>query len=182
MKILETSLFALLLTFPLLGLSACADEAFDEVEDYDPLVDDEPQSGPSVEGLGLAAADGEDAQTQGLGAWDYCSPWNRCGHGQGDCDSEQECLPGLWCVENVGADYGWNPAVDVCQNPVIPPVCTNGQVRWTQTSQCCCDYSDFDNPVKKKRSIKETCVNGQWQYTSSECNGQFCNSPGPCLY
>ncbi len=34
---------------------------------------------------------------------------------EGDCDDNNECQPGLICVDNVGSNYGWNWDVDVCQ-------------------------------------------------------------------
>jgi len=48
------------------------------------------------------------------GAFDNCKPHCPCGHGQGDCDSNRDCMPGLTCVRNVGAQFGMNPQVDVC--------------------------------------------------------------------
>ena len=40
-----------------------------------------------------------------------------CGVGEGDCDSDAECQSGLACVHDVGANYGFGPAVDVCEAP-----------------------------------------------------------------
>jgi len=59
------------------------------------------------------------------GTNDYCSVCGPCGEGQGDCDGDQECQDGLICVNNIGADFGWNWEVDVCmsgsaQCPVEP--------------------------------------------------------------
>ncbi len=49
------------------------------------------------------------------GSWSYCAWWRRCDHGQGDCDSDRECKSGNTCRSNVGANYGWSSAVDVCE-------------------------------------------------------------------
>jgi hypothetical protein len=48
------------------------------------------------------------------GGWDYCSAGCPCANGGGDCDSDAECLPGLLCVRDVGAQEGYAPDVDVC--------------------------------------------------------------------
>lgn len=44
----------------------------------------------------------------------YCSDCGPCVVGQGDCDRDEECATGLTCAQNVGADFGFPPAVDVC--------------------------------------------------------------------
>ncbi len=49
------------------------------------------------------------------GDYDYCRDYGPCSAGQGDCDSNAECQSGLTCVSDVGANYGWNSIVDVCQ-------------------------------------------------------------------
>jgi Trypsin-like peptidase domain len=53
------------------------------------------------------------------GDWAYCSDpaCGPCAEGQGDCDSDQECRPGLVCAQDVGAKYGWDPTMDVCEQP-----------------------------------------------------------------
>ena len=47
--------------------------------------------------------------------WTYCLPGCRCGAGQGDCDTDADCKPGLRCAHDVGAKYGVPPKVDICQ-------------------------------------------------------------------
>lgn len=49
-----------------------------------------------------------------LGSLNYCSPQCPCAAGEGDCDSDSDCLDGLSCVTNGGASYGMD-GVDVCQ-------------------------------------------------------------------
>lgn len=48
------------------------------------------------------------------GDWDYCNPTRQCPDGIGDCDTNEDCLPGCVCQKNVGPDYGWKKGVDVC--------------------------------------------------------------------
>ncbi len=50
-----------------------------------------------------------------LGDYDYCSSSCPCSAGEGDCDGDRECASGLSCVNNVGADYGFDRGVDVCE-------------------------------------------------------------------
>ena len=49
------------------------------------------------------------------GHWDYCEYFGPCDHGEGDCDSDSECTSGHACKWDVGAEYGWDSAVDVCE-------------------------------------------------------------------
>lgn len=44
----------------------------------------------------------------------FCSPDCPCGHGEGDCDSNDDCDAGLACVNNVGATFGLSADTDVC--------------------------------------------------------------------
>jgi len=48
------------------------------------------------------------------GHGDYCSLFAPCGAYEGDCDSDYDCSASSWCVDNVGADYGFEAWVDVC--------------------------------------------------------------------
>ena len=49
-----------------------------------------------------------------LGDEDYCEVCGPCEEGQGDCNSDDECVEGLFCVNNVGDEYGFDVTVDVC--------------------------------------------------------------------
>ncbi len=51
-----------------------------------------------------------------LGSKGYCSPEHQCGSGDGDCDTDQDCRAGLVCSQNVGAKYGLQSDVDICEN------------------------------------------------------------------
>ena len=46
---------------------------------------------------------------------DYCRDHGPCGVGEGNCDGTSECQAGLECVEDVGASYGFDADVAVCQ-------------------------------------------------------------------
>lgn len=55
--------------------------------------------------------------TLGEGAWNYCSPECPCSAGEGDCDEDVDCEPGLYCASDVGAPFGRDPETDVCLPP-----------------------------------------------------------------
>ena len=46
---------------------------------------------------------------------DYCRDYGPCSVGEGDCDGSGECESGLECRQDVGANYGFRAAYDVCE-------------------------------------------------------------------
>ncbi len=46
---------------------------------------------------------------------DYCRDCGPCAAGQGDCDSDSDCRSGLHCIDNIGAQFGFGPGIDVCR-------------------------------------------------------------------
>ncbi len=86
------------------------------------------------QGAGFGFAPGIDVCLRGntpdepqctLGSGRFCTACGPCGTGQGDCDSDAECAPGLQCVDNVGAQFGFAGGVDVCLPGGEPPTCTS---------------------------------------------------------
>jgi len=63
--------------------------------------------------------------------WAACSASSPCPVRTGDCDNDDECVPGTLCVHDVGANYGWDPAVDVCEG--------NGYCPWQPGDFDYCD-------------------------------------------
>jgi len=49
------------------------------------------------------------------GDHDYCTLYGPCSAGEGDCDGNAQCQSGLTCVNDVGANYGYDAIVDVCE-------------------------------------------------------------------
>jgi len=80
----------------------------------------------------------------------YCSDCGPCAAGEGDCDSDQQCQTGLVCADDVGPDYGFGPAVDVCQAPCPFPL-GHG------------DYCDLCGP----------CGEGEGDCDLGECQGDL---------
>jgi Tol biopolymer transport system component len=68
------------------------------------------------------------------GSATYCTSSCPCGQGQGDCDQDADCTPGLMCGANNGPAFGLPEGYDVCvtityrQNPNVErvSVATNG--------------------------------------------------------
>jgi len=58
-----------------------------------------------------------DCHTGERGGWDYCVPDCPCYAGEGDCDTDWDCVPGTVCVANAGEAYGYDRATDVCMIP-----------------------------------------------------------------
>ncbi len=52
--------------------------------------------------------------TTPLWSWDYCSSGCKCYAGEGDCDTDADCLTG-YCAHDVGAKYGQVSSMDVCE-------------------------------------------------------------------
>lgn len=57
--------------------------------------------------------------------------------------------------------------------------CTEGAIRYTTGSGCCCDYTIEWAPVSRRKLITEKCINGFWVYQGFSCSGQNCGGP-PC--
>ncbi len=75
-----------------------------------------------------------------VGAADYCSTSSPCAANLGDCDSDSECQAGLRCIDDVGADYGFESWVDVCATGGTDPVPVGGVV-CTSDTQCASGYA-----------------------------------------
>jgi len=88
-----------------------------------PLVQDDP--GPLGEGENVAST-GQSLTKGTVGAVngdaDYCNDLaHPCASGEGDCDSSVQCSPGLGCVADIGANFGFPPGWDIC----VPTHCGN---------------------------------------------------------
>ncbi|MCK5797413.1 MAG: CHAP domain-containing protein [Deltaproteobacteria bacterium] len=87
--------------------------------------------------------------------WAYCSAACPCNVGEGDCDDDAQCKPGLICAANVGANYGVPNSIDVCQTPSqVPP--TNTAPTWNCSKS---SYQGMQLWTCKNRAIYH-CVNG----------------------
>ena len=103
-----------------------------------------------------AVVDVCEASTGGTpGDYDYCTLYGPCSAGQGDCDSNAECQSGLSCVDDVGAKYGFDAVVDVCEsstggNPGDDNYCT-------KYGPCSAGQGDCDSDSECQSGL--TCVN-----------------------
>jgi hypothetical protein len=76
-----------------------------------------------------------------LGDPAFCQPHCPCDLGEGDCDSDADCLPGLICTTDTGADHGLASWVDVCERP-----CSDGPIGTTNycSAGCPCGEGEAD--------------------------------------
>ncbi|WP_428264369.1 carboxypeptidase regulatory-like domain-containing protein [Haliangium sp.] len=78
----------------------------------------------------------------GVGAGNYCSEECPCEAGEGDCDSDSECAPGLVCARDVGLEYGYSDRdTDVCA-PACPDVGVGGGSFCSE--ECPCEVGEGD--------------------------------------
>ena len=91
------------------------------------------------------------------GDLDYCSSSNLCRQGEGDCDSDSQCRSGLSCVNNVGADYGFDESIDVCESD-------------TQT----CDSQDYVACYNNDEYWYDSC--GARENKAKECGTLGCSN------
>jgi hypothetical protein len=71
------------------------------------------------------------------GVANTCSAACPCPEGWGDCDSNQECQPGLVCVNDAGAKHGLRASLDVCERPA--PVCNGTSPGQCSGGSCSCN-------------------------------------------
>jgi hypothetical protein len=104
-----------------------------------------------------------------LGSATYCSTSHLCAAGQGDCDSAAECMPGLRCASNVGANYGWSTATDVCEGYVL------GSSTYCAPSRRCADgEGDCDSDADCQdglQCISNVGPNYGWSADTDVCEG-----------
>jgi hypothetical protein len=127
-----------------------------------------------------------------------CGP---CEHGQGDCDSDAECAPGLKCVNDVGATSGLPADWDVCM--LNPPQCPlpEGDAEYCDLAQCGpCGNEQGDCDSDAECTTALGCVNdagatfglpANWDMCVDDCTASgvtpttdFCKSAkcGPCRH
>jgi subtilisin family serine protease len=131
------------------------------------IVGDNPCTGGSIESCddncpGTANPDQEDFDEDGVGdvceqideypGDDYCSDYGPCSEGLGDCDGDSECESGLICVQDVGANYGWDSWVDVCEKAPYP-----GDDYCSDYGPCSEGLGDCDGDSECESSL--ICVN-----------------------
>jgi len=106
--------------------------------------------------------------TTSLWSLNYCSSACKCFLGEGDCDTDADCTTG-YCARDVGASYGQDPSMDVCEEKIpssITVISPNGgeqrergktyNIIWAASgyastdkiSVAVVDYADGDNLVK----------------------------------
>jgi hypothetical protein len=122
------------------------------------------------------------------GGWDYCGaswlPWGSgrpCGAGEGDCDSDADCLPGLVCRHDVGASYGWPSSLDVCERSCTSAVPGQEGQRFC-TPSCPCHKGEGDCNTSSDCAEGLTCYQNYGHYLGFAPNVDVCDSRRPCAY
>ena len=111
------------------------------------------------------------------GDWAYCDD-KLCKDGEGDCDGDEQCESGLTCVEDAGADYGWDPTIDVCESGL-----PNGDWAYCDDKLCKDGEGDCDGDEQCESGL--TCVedagaNYGWDPTIDVCESD-CIPATECL-
>lgn len=125
--------------------------------------------------FGLALIPNADASKIEVGTKASCTA--SCGggitvscSGSGACSAQDRN-----CAAGIRGQVTCGSTTNHC--PPCPPSCTNGQERYVFTGTCCCDGV---SSTAFTLTHVETCINGSWIRTGSECNGQVCSSPEIC--
>ena len=103
---------------------------------------------------------------------DYCDSGCPCGEGEGDCDNDNECAEGLICQHDVGARYGVNPQVDVCERPQ------------TATPPGTPENGPPDSPLPQPPPLQSPPAIDDASATAGEgqsCRAQPCQDPLTCV-
>lgn len=132
-----------------------------------------------------------------LGEDGYCNECGPCGEMEGDCDSDDECEEGFYCISNVGDDYGWDPTIDVCL-PRDEDACSDMQGDWDYCRLCGpCDQGEGDCDSNDECRVGLVCSSDVGESygldeaadvceINPECpnligDDDFCSICGPCL-
>jgi hypothetical protein len=105
--------------------------------------------------LSSSTVDASSCGSSANGGWHFCSAACPCDAGEGDCDGTDECATGLTCVKNIGATYGWDPDVDVCEATCHPSA--NGGFHYCSAS-CPCTAGEGDCDSNSECMPGLTCV------------------------
>jgi len=89
--------------------------------------------------------------------WSCCTPSNPCNVGDGDCDSDSDCVSGAMCSHDVGSNYGAASSFDVCETAVKN--CSPANEDWN----CCsatdpCDDEEGDCDADSECMVDMVCT------------------------
>lgn len=107
----------------------------------------------------------------------FCSASNKCGIGEGDCDSDLECKEGLKCSLDEGTKYGLFEWVDVCE--LFDKGCHNGKPDEQAycTAECKCNIGE--GPCRNDSECINglVCTQNYAQYYGYDTNIAVCQPP-----
>merc|ERR1711902_488099 len=107
------------------------------------------------------------------GDWPCCSSTNKCGEGEGDCDSDAECQSGLICGKDNCVGSSFLTGEDCCTKPTSSGSGCNGG-DWTccsSTNKCGEGEGDCDSDAECQSGLicgKDNCVGSSF-LTGEDC-------------
>ena len=107
---------------------------------------------------------------------DACTNACPCDEGQGDCDSNAQCAPGLVCTQDVGARYGWPATRDVCEQPGGCPPFVPGPDACTSACPCGDGQGDCDTDADCQPGLfcrQDVGSHYGWPATRDVCEPQL---------
>merc|ERR1711937_784973 len=92
-------------------------------------------------------------------AWSCCSSTNKCGEGEGDCDSDSECQSGLVCGTDNCQSFipGAHYQADCCAKPAVATNCDGSSSAWSccsANSKCGHGEGDCDSDNECQSGLK----------------------------
>jgi len=92
-------------------------------------------------------------------AWSCCSSTNKCGEGEGDCDSDSECQSGLVCGTDNCQSFipGAHYQADCCAKPAVATNCDGSSSAWSccsANSKCGQGEGDCDSDNECQSGLK----------------------------
>ncbi len=115
---------------------------------------------------------------------DACTTACPCDEGQGDCDSDADCMAGLICAQDVGTNYGWPASRDVCEQPGGGPcaIFTPGPDWCRDCGPCAEGEGDCDSDNECQNGLvcaQDVGANYGWPATRDVC--ELPGGPGDCI-
>lgn len=130
----------------------------------------------------------------------FCRSCGPCARGEGDCNRDDQCLPGLVCTPGRGADFGLPPRTDVCLAPddgEPPPCrlglghpryctecgpCGEGEGNCRGDDQCRAGLACFADRGAEfgLRRRADVCLPRDGSCTVDVGRGTYCTECGPC--
>lgn len=176
---------SMLLSVAAIGLAACS-------------VDKQPETHSDSSAVATASSEADigtlavDCHVGEPGDDGFCTEECPCDIGEADCNSSSECLPGLRCTFNVGAEHGYeDPGTDVCLCPGEDRLgrssfcselcaCSEGEGDCDNDDECDTGLSCYRNAGAAFGLDDDTDVCASCLPAAANGTLDFCNGDCPC--